>query len=1025
MAHFHTHRSFRILLGLCVSFSSTNLLVASDEPEAGSGPSADEIKYFENEIRPLLAKHCYECHSTEGKQEGELRLDSRSFIVEGGASGPAAVPQKPADSLIVEAVQYRGLEMPPNGKLPQPDIDKIVRWVEMGLPWPKEDEPAADGSTKKTKTFEITEEQRAHWSFQPISDPAPPSVDNPEWNQNPIDRFLYSRWRAEGIQPQELADRRTLLRRVTYDLTGLPPTVDELNSFLADESADAWTRVIDRLLASPHYGERWGRHWLDVVRYADTSGNASDHPVADAYKYRNYVIDSFNKDKPYDQFLREQYAGDLLAKESPPEQYTELVTATGHLAISRRFGFNDTNFLDFHLTMQDLLDTMGQSVLGLNIGCARCHDHKFEPVSASDYYALYGIFASSKFSFPGAEETPRPKELIPAVPPEEAEELQREWKQRLAQLDREIEAATLPILNLEGNFEEGQTLPPTWRHDKEAIVVQGASSTFTNVFPPGQQSVQLPNAPGNLGCRRPLPTCTVETESPLHLNLDFRNVDIQAGGDGYYRIALDHPENNFSPAVELFVNAGHLAVRDGDGLREIAPLKLESWYNLQLEVNWQKKQFFGVISDGSQQWTFEAVPFHPDWDGTVNSWVVDGHGTDKEAVRPARQLDNFFVQATPFLPAGATNSETASSNAESIAQLRESLKRLRQEKTSQEAISAYPTVYGVVEGTPTNVRIQLRGEPGRLGEEVPRRFLQLLGGEAVSEGSQESGRRELAEWLTSPSNPLTARVMANRIWFYHFGRGIVATPNDFGVRGEAPTDPELLDFLATTFRKEGYSFKSMHRLILTSRAYQLSSRTSPESQKIDPENKLYWHYNRHRLDAESLRDTWLALSGELDLAQGGEHPFPPSSQWGYSQHNPFDAVYDSKKRTVYLMTQRIKRHPFLALFDGADPNASTGKREATTTPSQALFLMNDEFIHQRSTVLARRLLQEFPTESAQIQQLYEMAFSRPPSETEISHAERFRRNYAEKFAGDADKNVASLAAYVRVILSSNEFMYLN
>lgn len=986
-------------------------------------PSPEQVQFFENEIRPLLVKHCYECHSDEKKLEGELRINGRAALLHGGASGPAAVPGKPSESLMIEAVKYRSLEMPPNGKLPEADIAKLVRWVEMGLPWPVEQEhPELEGPKKE---FQFTEEHLHHWAFQSIGAPVPPQVDDPLWAGNSIDRFLFREWKQRGIEPHLPADRRTLLRRVSYDLTGLPPTPAELNEFLADQSPDAWSKVVDRLLASPHYGEHWGRHWMDVIRYADTAGNPSDHPVPDAYKYRNYVIESFNKDKPYDQFLREQYAGDLLAEEAPPEQYEELITATGHLAIARRFGFNDTNFLDFHLTLHDLLDTMGQSVLGLTIGCARCHDHKFEPISAKDYYALYGIFSSTKFTFPGAEEVKFPKDLIPALPPQQVEILNAAHRQAVSLLDQRIAEQELPLLNFEGNLEWGKQWPAVWKRDAEAQLVENSSSPFTNVFPVGKQSIQLPNSPKNLGFRRPVAKQTAETAAPLSFNIDFRNVSVDAGGEGYYRIALDHPSNRFSPAVELFVNGSHLAVRDQEAWKKVAPLTLGQWYNLQVTVNWTAKTFSGVVSDGSQSWSFQDAPFNSTWDGVVDSWVIDGAGTGSEQARPLREIDNLFVQTTPFLPASQTAPVTMESLQSQVAALRAEVEPLKKEKADLTDHPPYPTIYGVHEGKPADARLQFRGEPNRLGETVPRRFLSILGGEPLPANCQESGRRELAEWLTAPDNPLTARVMVNRIWSYYFGRGIVATPNDFGVRGERPTHPELLDHLATTFRQEGYSFKAMHRLILNSRAYQLSSSMNPQADAIDPNNTWFWRHNRRRLDAESLRDSWLAFSGELDWQMGGPHPFPQVAQWKFSQHNPFDAVYESNQRTVYLMTQRIKRHPFLALFDGPDPNATTGKRETTTTPAQALFMMNGEFFHQKSRACADRLMKTQASADAQVIDIYEQAYSRRPSDEEMESARQFRARYVATLPDGADREREALAAYLRVVFSSNEFLYLN
>ncbi|WP_437193796.1 DUF1553 domain-containing protein [Planctomicrobium sp. SH527] len=992
-------------------------------PALADEPTKEDLDFFEKEIRPLLIKHCHECHSAQGKQEGELRLDGRAVLLHGGASGPSAVAGKPKESLLVEAIQYRSLEMPPNGKLPDAEIAKLVRWVEMGLPWPKEDE---DGGkpTPKGRVFDITPEQREHWAFQPVLKPTIPAVENPDWNQTAIDRFVFAKRANQGIQPNGLADRGTLLRRVTYDLTGLPPTPEERNAFLNDDRPDAWSRVVERLLASPQYGERWGRHWLDVVRYADTAGDASDYPVPDAYKYRDYVIRSFNNDKPYDQFLREQYAGDLLAKDAPPEQFSELTTATTLLAMSRRFGYNDTNFYYFHLTIADLLDTMGQSVLGLSIGCARCHDHKFEPISAKDYYALYGIFESTTFTFPGAEEVQRPKELIPLIPRDEAEKKDAERKQRLAEFDRIILEKSMPILSFEGAFEEMKSLPAPWKADTTVHLVPNHQSTFTNVFPMGNQVIELPNVSNNFGFRRPTQSHHRDTKETLYINLDFKNVSVDAGGDGYYRISLDN-SSNYSPSVEIFINGTSLAVRDGDALRELAPVEIGVWHNLQFAVNWQSQTFSGVLSNGQKTWNFADIPLNPKWDGTANSFVIDAHGTDSSKVRPLRQIDNLAIQYSPFRAAGEKTELTAEAMKEEIKQVRDGLGEIQKQKDTFAKEASYATVYAVREGKVANTRLQFRGEPERLGEEVPRGFLEILGGEKLPADCGESGRRQLADWLTSPTNPLTARVMANRVWQYHFGRGIVPTPNDFGVRGEAPSHPELLDYLAMQFQENGWSVKALHREILQSRAYQLASTMNDEAYLTDPGNQWLWRYSRRRLDAESIRDSLLFISKELDLTPGGAHPFPAVESWRFSQHNPFDAVYASNKRSVYLMTQRIKRHPFLALFDGADPNATTAQRVATTTPLQALFLMNDAFTHERTQAAAKRMLAERPTDRERIQFLYEAAYSRSPTPEEINDLEAFLKSYSERLAGNPDREVQSWAASLRVILSSNEFLYVD
>jgi hypothetical protein len=607
----------------------------------------------------------------------------------------------------------------------------------------------------------------------------------------PIDRFVLARLEAKGLAPVGSADKRTLIRRATFDLTGLPPTPEEIDAFLADSSPDAFARVVDRLLASRHYGERWGRYWLDIVRYADTAGETADFPVPDAYRYRNYVIDAFNADKPYDQFLREQIAGDLLARDSPREKYAERVIATGYLASARRFGFDPQNY--HHLTIEDTIDTLGKSVLGLTIACARCHDHKFDPVGREDYYALYGIFDSTRYPFPGSEENKRSKDFMPLLPPAEVDALLKR--------------------------------------------------------------------PG------------VSPKTP--------------------------------PAIER--------------------------------------------------------------------------------------------------------------------------------------------AYAVTEGKPHNARIHKRGDPTNLGPEVPRRFVQILGGQMLPPGTSGSGRLQLAEWLASRDNPLTARVLVNRLWQHHFGEGLVRTPGNFGKQGRPPTHPELLDYLAARFvapsplplspagergRGEGgWSIKAMHRQILLSRTYQLASAGDAKAQTADPGNEWLWHFARRRLDAEAIRDTLLAVGGTLDRTPGGPHPFPPENTWGFTQHTPFQAVYPTNRRSVYLMTQRLRRHPFLALFDGPDPSSSTAQRSVTTVPTQALFFINNPFVHEQALAFADRLLRGPGDDRGRIDLAHRLALGRPATAAETQAGEAFLRQYAQelKAAGTPPDQCGRLAwaGYARVLFGSNEFIYVD
>ncbi len=730
----------------------------------------DELALFENRVRPVLTAHCIKCHGA-AKQESGLRIDSKSMVIKGGDRGPAIVPGDPDRSLLVQAARRQGeLKMPPDETLRPEEVAGLVEWIRHGAPWP------AESVRPSTRGGSITEKERQFWSFQPLARISPPDVRDRSWLGTPVDRFILARLDGEGLKPVGRADKRTLIRRATFDLTGLPPSPDEVDAFVSNDSPAAFAKVVDRLLASPAYGERWGRHWLDVARYADTAGETADFPVREAYRYRNYVLASFNADKPYDRFLREQIAGDLYAPEGPPEQYAEQLAATGFIAISRRFGFDSQNYQ--HLTIQDTIDTLGQSVLGLSLGCARCHDHKFDPVSAADYYALYGIFDSTRYAFPGSEESKRPHDFVSAMPSRNAERL---------------------------------------KHAQQA-------------------------------------------------KLEARDV--------------------------------------------------------------------------------------------------------------------------------------------------------------------YPVLYAVAEGESRNARIQLRGEPTRLGREVQRRFLEIFGGDPIPAGEKGSGRRLLADWITQRrAASLAARVMVNRVWQHHFGFGLVRTENDFGVRGALPTHPQLLDFLAARLIESGWSIKSLHRLIMHSATYQLSSDTDVAAAKRDPDNRLLSHFTRQRLDAEEIRDSLLWLGGNLDRSVGGPHPFPPVETWGFTQHAPFSAVYDTNRRSVYLMTQRIKRHPFLALFDGADTNVSTAHRDMTTVPTQSLFLMNDPFLHTQSSLFAERLVSATSDEQERIASAFRWALARPPDSGEQKHSAAFLASYRRELAscGVLAKDVpkAAWAAFARTLFARNDFLFVD
>ncbi|WP_435011582.1 DUF1553 domain-containing protein [Tundrisphaera lichenicola] len=1006
-----------------------------------AGPEDSGIADFERNVRPILVNRCYECHSAASKKsKGGLLLDTREGVREGGISGPAIVPGKPEESPMIRALAHTDpdLKMPPRGKLPDHEIAALSEWVRKGASDPRtgpEVTGPADG--------------KDHWAFRSVTRPERPEVKDASWPRTPVDRFILAAIEAKGMTPAAPASRRTLIRRATFDLIGLPPTPDEVGEFVEDRSPDAWEKVVDRLLASPLYGERWGRHWLDVVRYADTAGETADYPVPEAYRYRNYVIRSFNEDKPYDRFIVEQIAGDILAREAADRggateaNYAELVTATGFLAISRRFGFDTERYE--HLTIQDSIDGVGQSVLGLSIGCARCHDHKFDPISARDYYALYGIFASTRYAFPGSERLPQVRAMVPLASPEVAGPLWKEWEAEIDRIQARLKSSSTvilrPLSGLDGDFElqaapSGGSLglpSNPWISEGGALIDGGAQSPFANVYPKGNIGVSFSGDGETLSFRRGLvPADSADAGGTLHFGLDFRFPGAPADRTGSYRIRLGDESGGF----EMSLAPDSIRVKDGDSFKIARTLDApaNAWNQVQVSIDLRAKTFSGTVGTPGDLARFEGKM--TGWDGAIRSIVIDGSG-HRDGLRPPLQVDNLAVSESPLPampppegPAIVATEPAKPEEADSLeARLAELLER-----------GPFPQAYAVWEGSPKDVPIQKRGEPERPGELAPRGFLPILGGSKLPDGTEGSGRLELARWLTAPENPLTSRVIVNRIWQHHFGRGLVATENDFGTRGRRPTHPELLDYLASIFNAPadqpeglGWSIKRMHRLILLSNAYQTSGAGDPSGMDLDPANEWLTRFPRQRLEAEVLRDSILALSGGLDLSvppgEGGQPPFPPLRQTKFSQHAPFLADYDTKRRSIYLMTARIRRHPFLALFDGPDTNASTARRNETTVPTQALFLMNDPFVHEQSAGFGRRLIAAASDDPRRIALGFEMALAREPSEPELAESMEFLRRYRRNIeaAGLPEDQRESLAwsGFARTLFARNEFFFVD
>jgi len=721
-------------------------LASADDSLAAAAPSAvseDDAIFFERSIRPLLAKHCWDCHSGEAPEAG-LRLDAWDAMVGGGDSGPAVVPGEPAESLLITAIHYTGApQMPPDGKLQPDEIDVLIKWIERGAPWPNS--PVAPRNAG-SRPFELSEEDRGFWSFQPIADPPLPGTEDSTWPQTTIDAFILARLEQAGLRPSPPADKRTHIRRATFDLIGLPPTPQEIEAFLADDSPQAFARVVERLLESPHYGERWGRHWLDVARYGEDQAHTFEARLyPQGFRYRDWVVEALNRDMPYDEFLRAQLAADLIGGS---DASNDDLPALGFFALGPVY-YGDRQRLD---QIDDRIDTLTRGLLGLTVACARCHDHKFDPISTADYYALAGVVASTEYV------------AVSLVSPDEMKQAEEEEARRL---------------------------------------------------------------------------------------------------------------------------------------------------------------------------------------------------------------------------------------------------KRNKEKKKKKAPPPYPHVHAIRDAEPRTMRVHIRGNPETLGPEVPRRFLSILSPDEPPAFTDGSGRRELAELIACRHNPLTARVIVNRVWKHHFGSGLVRSPSNFGHSGEPPTHPKLLDHLASRFIVSGWSLKALHREIMLSAVYQQTSDADQRRAQSDPENRLLWRMNRRRLEVEAWRDAILAVSGALDASLGGRSLELASA--------------DNNRRTLYAKISRHNLDPLLRLFDFPDPNITSDGRPVTTVPLQQLFVLNSPFMTRGAKALAARCCAVEGDDEARIRRGFELVFGRPATEDEMQLGLEFVRQ-----PPDAKKTRLTIwEQYAQVLLSTNEFTFVD
>lgn len=929
----------------------TGMVESADAKDAPSKKRG--IEFFEAKIRPVLIKHCYECHASDSKSiRGGLLLDTRIGTLKGGDSGASLTPGKPEESLLLESLRFESFEMPPSGKLAPEIIADFETWIKMGAPDPRE------GESKIVRQSIDIEKGKQFWAFQPVKKETLPTTADPAWNRSDIDRLIRSAQEKQNLTSAPDADRTTLVRRLYFDLIGLPPTPKQIDQFLNDKSPDAVARLVDQLLASPHFGERWGRYWLDVARYSQSTGGGRSLLYQSAWRYRNYVIDAFNQDKPFDEFILEQIAGDLLESKDYLQKREQLF-ATAFLVLG------PTNYeqQDKEQLRMDVIDeqiqTVGRAFLAMTLGCARCHDHKFDPIPATDYYAMAGIFRSTKVLTPGNVSgwTKRPLPLSP-----ENQRTRDEYNQLLASLtaNQKIKQSELKELEQKLNTitldDSSATLVGNWQestffkdyvgkgyiHDQHDAKGKKQVKFSPKQLKSGRYDVQLAyNSAESRASRVPVTIKTSKGEHTVYVNQRIEPTDGAFSSLGEFEFSGAKNEE------VIISNAGTDGYVIVDAIRFIsAPVNQSSEKQQKAAINQYKQTLLKI----------------------------------KETKKELKAL------------------------------------KLKIETKKKAALPKVAEIMSIYEGEePGDYHLLIRGDVHNLGKVVPRGFVTVAQlQDSISIPNETSGRLEMAQWIASPQNPLTARVYVNRIWRHLFGSGLVRTVDNFGIRGELPSHPELLDHLALKLIENGWSTKSMIREIVLSKTYQLSSESTTKQRAADPDNRLLTHQNHRRLDAEAIRDTILFVSGNLDLSQHDQTiKANTKSEYGYQFQNPY--------RSVYVPVFRNRLHELLAIFDFPDPNLSVGNRNTSTLSTQALYLMNNPFVMKQSQNLAQRLIKEYPVDqSARIDTLFRMTIGRFPKTNEKTDAELFL-NQSKSKVGSSE--MESWTVLCQTVIACIDFRY--
>jgi cytochrome c553 len=1128
---------------MCVAIPLWTGLVLLAQTALVEAQDPATVEFFEAKIRPVLVQHCYECHSKEAKSvKGGLLLDHREGLRSGGDLGPAVVLNRSGESLLIAALRYESLQMPPKGKLPASVIEDFVRWVDAGAVDPREGVPAPE------RPMIDFAKARQFWSFVPPRMPPRPAVQAGQWPRGPIDYFTLAAMEARGLRPVGPAEKRALIRRATFDLLGLPPTPAEVAAFLADESIDAFAKVVDRLLSSSHYGERWGRYWLDVARYSEDQAHTfAVTPNTSGYRYRDWVVRSLNADLPYDQFVRLQIAGDLIALEEPAR--FDQLAALGYFGLGAQYYKNTDAAKAAADELDDRIDTLTRGFLGLTVSCARCHDHKFDPIPQQDYYSLAGVFQSSRL-----QNLP----LVPQAVVDAYQQGQQQIKEREEEL-KQLVAKELPKVRERRVAEVATYMQAVWRYlqarrtDPSRRVAEFAKSEKLDEkslqrwieLLDAKQKGQIPQlqawfellTAAESGLTNAAANASVNAVGPTPVNASVQHAAVQTNATGapattsvavtaaettpaavatkpdpnadasdqaaavpdavasvaerfqqrlerllkqrdgtlsqeeLAALQAETPEGNAryisplvtksAPLVEISVDLKgarelHLVVTDGgngascdhadwveprlvtaEGETKLTDLKWRSvtatygQINVNANVNGQplriagKPYAYGLGTHSTSVIVYDLPAGAKQFRAGAG---LDNSGTDQggDCGASAQVQFRVYTETPTDLTVGQPDLlarilgekgpfavEAAQAEKLLSAEVQQTLQERRQELDTmrKNAPAMYPIAHAITEANVADMKVFLRGNPANVGDVAPRRFLKVLAGEDPPRFQQGSGRLELADAIVSSENPLAARVMVNRIWQHHFGRGLVGTPDNFGALGEPPTHPELLDYLARRFIESGWSIKAMHREIMLSATYQLSTERDESNRQIDADNRYLWRMNRRRLDVESWRDALLTVSGRLDPRLDG-----PSTNLADAQN---------VRRTIYGKISRHELDNMLRLFDFPDANITSSARVETTVPQQQLFVLNSPFIIEQAKAFAARLQKEIPASpSDRINRAFELAYGRSVTDEERQMAETYLQ-LPDDPAGAPENKLNRWERLAQVLLGSNEFLYLD